>query len=160
MALFPAIEDDAIFLSRSDESEVLASYAANSFQLDDFTWPTVEHYFQAMKFDDQHYQRKISLAPSAKKARQLGRTRLKKIRKAWKTTRKIMMTRAVYISARTNQAVYDALMQTADKQIIESSAYDYYWGWGRDRRGENQYGKVLMQVRAKLRQEQQAESSS
>ena len=94
------------------------------------------------------------------KARQLGRTRLKKIRKDWKTTRKIMMTRAVYISARTNQAVYDALMQTADKQIIESSAYDYYWGCGRDRRGENQYGKVLMQVRAKLRQEQQAESSS
>jgi predicted NAD-dependent protein-ADP-ribosyltransferase YbiA (DUF1768 family) len=39
--------------------------------------------------------------------------------------------------------------------LVESSNYDYFWGCGRDRRGENMYGKVLMNVREKLREELQ-----
>ena len=31
--------------------------------------------------------------------------------------------------------------------------YDCYWGCGRDTRGLNTYGKVLMNVRARLRKE-------
>ena len=34
--------------------------------------------------------------------------------------------------------------------------YDYYWGVGRDGRGHNVFGKVLMAVRDKLMQEQDA----
>ena len=37
--------------------------------------------------------------------------------------------------------------------IVESSLYDHYWGCGRDQRGHNYYGKMLMDVRDKLRAE-------
>ena len=47
----------------------------------------------------------------------------------------------------------EALLATGDNPIVENDQYDYYWGCGRDRRGDNTYGKVLMDVREKLRQE-------
>ena len=65
-----------------------------------------------------------------------------------------MMTRAVYIKCRTHEEVAAALLATGDQQIVESSQYDYYWGCGRDGRGHNAFGKVLMAVRDKLKQEQ------
>lgn len=37
--------------------------------------------------------------------------------------------------------------------LMENSQYDYYWGCGRDRLGHNAYGKVLINVRKKLREE-------
>jgi ribA/ribD-fused uncharacterized protein len=65
------------------------------------------------------------------------------------------MTRAVYIKCRTHPEIAEALLATGDQVLVESSNYDYFWGCGRDRRGENMYGKVLMNVREKLRDEQQ-----
>ena len=159
MPLFPEIDADAIYISRSNHDEPLASYAAFSFDLDGFTWPTVEHYFQAMKFDDQAYQQKIAAAQSPEYAKKLGRSRFKRIRKDWKEKRKTMMTRGMYICAKTNPEVYEALMASGEKQFVESSAYDYFWGCGRDRRGENQYGKMLMQIRGKLLEEQREQLS-
>ena len=154
MSLFPQLDETAIFFSRTDVQSPFASFSRHDFFLDDAQWPSVEHYFQAMKFDDADYQEKIRAAAHPKQARKLGRTRLKKIRKDWAEVRTTMMTRAVYIKCRTHADVAEALLETGERQLIESNAYDYYWGCGRDRRGQNQFGKVLMNVRSKLRQEQ------
>jgi len=43
-----------------------------------------------------------------------------------------------------------ALLDTQEEQLVENSQYDYFWGCGRDRRGDNHYGKVLMGIRSKL----------
>jgi ribA/ribD-fused uncharacterized protein len=63
------------------------------------------------------------------------------------------MTRGIYIKCRTHKEAADALLETGDQKIVESSQYDYYWGCGRDGRGHNTYGRVLMAVRDKLREE-------
>ena len=65
------------------------------------------------------------------------------------------MTRAVYIKCRTHSEVSQALLATGKETLVESSQYDYFWGCGRDGRGNNAFGKVLMAVRDKLTQEQQ-----
>ncbi len=156
MAIFPQLDDDAIFLSQSDTVNVLSSYSHHAFQLDDAEWPSVAHYFHAMKFEDKAYREKIRQAKHPKKAKQLGRSRLKKIRKDWKKVKTTVMTRAVYIKCRTHADVAEALLETGDRMLVENNSYDYYWGCGRDRRGENHYGKVLMNVRNKLREEQKA----
>jgi len=65
------------------------------------------------------------------------------------------MTRAVYTRARTHENIADMLLETGDKTIVEKSLYDYFWGCGRDGRGLNKYGQVLMNVRAKLLAERQ-----
>lgn len=64
------------------------------------------------------------------------------------------MTRAIYTKCKTHPAVAKCLLETGNKKLVENSAYDYFWGCGRDRRAENTYGKVMMNVREKLKQEQ------
>ena len=153
MSLFPPHEQQAIRLSRDDVNEPLSCYSQHGFDLDDAHWPSVEHYYQAMKFDQGDYRERIRQADHPQGARKLGRARFKKIRKDWDAVREVVMTRAVYIKCRTHDSVADALLNTGEETIIESSSYDYYWGCGRDGRGHNNYGKVLMNVRNKLREE-------
>ena len=153
MPLFPPQEENALYFSRSDPNQILGTFSKHDFELDGFLWPSVEHYFQAMKFENENYREKIRQAPHPLKARKLGRTRFRKIRRDWHQIREVVMTRAVYTKCRTHIVAHDALLDTGDQILVESSQYDYYWGCGRDRRGHNTYGKVLMNVRKKLREE-------
>jgi predicted NAD-dependent protein-ADP-ribosyltransferase YbiA (DUF1768 family) len=70
--------------------------------------------------------------------------------KPWSVPNKLL-TRAIYTRCLSNPASARALLETGNKRIVESSLYDYYWGCGRDGRGLNTYGEVLMDVREKLR---------
>lgn len=42
---------------------------------------------------------------------------------------------------------------TVDDIIIEASNYDYFWGEGKNRSGENQLGKIMMRLRQKYEDE-------
>lgn len=53
---FDKKELDLLTLSREDAKHPLASYSKHAFDLDGFEWPSVEHYYQAMKFDDAEYR--------------------------------------------------------------------------------------------------------
>ncbi len=63
------------------------------------------------------------------------------------------MTRAIYSKCKQHSHIAEALLATGDKRMVENSQYDYYWGCGRDRRGQNKYGEVLMNVRDKRAEE-------
>lgn len=156
LGLFPEIDSDAIYLSRSNPEELMGCYSDHPFFLEDKDWPTVEHYFQAIKFENADYQEKVRQAESPQQARKLGSARLRKVRKDWKQVRTTVMTRGLYIKCRTYPEVAQALLDTDERKLVESSNYDYFWGCGRDRRGDNHYGKALMNVRAKLLSEAQA----
>jgi ribA/ribD-fused uncharacterized protein len=146
-------EENSIFLSRSDIDEPLSTHSHHGFNLDDADWPSVEHYFQGMKFENGEYRERIRQASHPKQARKLGATRFKRVRKDWKTVRRVVMTRAVYTKCRAHPEVAEQLLSTGDKLLVENSAYDYFWGCGRDKRGHNTYGRVLMDVRTRLQQE-------
>jgi len=64
-----------------------------------------------------------------------------------------VMTRAIYTKCRSHSDISNRLLETKTATIIENNNTDYFWGCGRDRRGNNIYGKVLMDVRAKLMEE-------
>ncbi len=153
--LFPPDDTEAIYFSRSDIFNDLGTFSHHSFLLDDNEWPSVEHYYQAMKFGDAQYRERIRQSDHPRKARKLGRSRWKKRRRDWQQVKVTVMTRAVYIKCRTYPEIAAQLLATGSNMLVENSNYDYFWGCGRDRRGENMYGKVLMNVRDKLREEQQ-----
>ena len=153
--MFDASQDarDTLFLSRTDANEPLSTFSRHGFFLEGVQWPSAEHYFQAMKFEDLDYRERVRSAPHPKKARRLGRSRFHKPRADWHEVRRVIMTRAVYIKCRSHPEVAERLLATGEAMLVESSAYDYFWGCGRDRRGHNTYGQVLMDVRRKLREE-------
>ena len=64
MGIFPEIDENSIYLSRKDPEELLGSWSRYSFELEGDEWPSVEHYYQAMKFDNEEYREKIRQASS------------------------------------------------------------------------------------------------
>ena len=155
MSIFADLQtsENTIFISRSDPNEPLSSFAEYPFELDDSKWLTVEHYFQSMKYDDPWKREKIRQSATAKIAKKLGRSKKYKIRDDWSSIKQTIMTRATYIKFKTHDELSEILLNTAPKKIIENNQYDYYWGCGRDRRGFNYYGKILMAVRDKISKE-------
>ncbi|MDF1692750.1 MAG: NADAR family protein [Zhongshania sp.] len=151
--LFDVKEKKLLTLTRDDPSQLLASYAKRGFELDGCEWPSVEHYYQAMKFDDAAYRELIRLAAHPADAAKLGKSRRHQKRKDWKKNSVTYMTRASYIKARTHADVAQLLLDSGEMEIKDVSQYDYFWGSGRDMRGENAFGKMLMGVRKKLREE-------
>ncbi|MDE0660002.1 MAG: NADAR family protein [Gammaproteobacteria bacterium] len=151
--MFRNVDPNAVLVSRVDPTNTLASYSKHGFHLDDADWPSVEHYYQAMKFEDVVLREQVRNAPHPAHAAKLARKRRRRIRKGWDEVKEVYMTRGTYAKCRTHQEVADALVATADKTIIETSQYDYYWGCGRDTRGRNVYGRVLTNVRKRLREE-------
>jgi ribA/ribD-fused uncharacterized protein len=150
---FDTPEPEPLYLSRSDSENPLSSFSRHGFHLDDADWPTAEHYYQGMKFTDPDQRAAIRETPSPAAAKQLAEEHARAVRKDWKKIRRTIMTRGTYIKCRTHPDVARALLMTDPQKIVESSLYDYFWGCGRDGRGHNTYGKVLMEVREKLKAE-------
>lgn len=151
--VFGSQQAQRVTLSRQDPNHPLASYSPHPIELDGAEWPTVEHYYQAMKFEDADYREQIRNAASPAEAAKLGKSKKHGRRKEWDTIRATYMTRGLYTKCRTYPEVAQVLLNTAENPIMETSQYDYYWGCGRDIRGNNTYGQVLMGVRGKLRGE-------
>jgi ribA/ribD-fused uncharacterized protein len=157
--MFSSKSDDRYYVVRTDVDNPLSAYSKFGFELDGAEWPSVEHYYQGMKFEQGELRDSIRSADHPAKAAKLAKANKKLIRRDWSQVRQVMMTRAVYTKCRTHQAIADMLLDTGDQQIVETSVYDYYWGCGRDGRGHNTYGVVLMAVRDKLMQERDAAPS-
>ena len=157
--IFKRTNDNSVQVSRTDVNDPLSSFSKHGFDLDGFHWPSVEHYFQGMKREDDGFRARIAAAAHPRDARRAGRSRRAKLRKDWKQVRRVVMTRAVYTKCKAYPEVAEALLATGDRPLMEVTAYDYYWGCGRDGRGYNTYGEVLMDVRDKLREEQARDSS-
>jgi ribA/ribD-fused uncharacterized protein len=153
MGPFPDLDADNLYLSRSDVNEELGTFSKHGFFLEDREWPSVEHYYQASKFENESDREKIRQARHPREARKMGRSRSRKRRPGWRDLKKVYMTRAVYTKCRTYPAIAAKLLATGEKNLLENTQFDYYWGCGRDRRGHNVYGRILMNVRAKLREE-------
>jgi ribA/ribD-fused uncharacterized protein len=152
---FPLIASQTrqpLFLSRMDADNPLASASAHGFDLDGSFWASAEHYYQGMKFDDPELREAVRTAPNARQAGTVAQSHRRRIRRDWRKIRVTVMTRAIYSKCRQNSEAARALLATGDVELVESSQYDYYWGCGRDLRGENHFGKVLMRVRDKLRE--------
>lgn len=151
--LFEPDKTEKLTLSRYDPTHALSAYSKHAFELEGLQWPSVEHYYQAMKFSDESYRERIRTATHPADATKLGKSMWHGRRKDWKKVRETFMTRAIYIKCRTHPEIAETLLATGEIPIIETSQYDYFWGCGRDQRGENAFGKVLMNVRTKLGEE-------
>jgi ribA/ribD-fused uncharacterized protein len=143
--------ETSIYVSMADRENLLSSVSARPFSLDDAEWPTAEHYVLAMQFEDPALRAEIRSASDPQQARKLAKRYKRHIRSDRESVRRVYMTRAIYTRCLTHPESARALLETGDKRIVESSLYDYYWGCGRDGRGLNTYGEVLMDVREKLR---------
>ena len=137
------------FYSKTQAYPSLSNFSSHGFTLEGVYWPTVEHYFQAMKFpDNPEYQEKIRLAKSPAQAKTLGRSRAVPIRPDWDEVKDDFIRRAVQAKFDTHQRLKSELVQTGEEELIEDAPTDYYWGAGRTGTGKNRLGEILMETRS------------
>ncbi|KAF0932312.1 hypothetical protein E2562_009571 [Oryza meyeriana var. granulata] len=112
---------------------------------DYFTWPTVEHYYQAHKFigvdnpQAREIVQEIKLAKSPEEAARIGRTRQREfqqlVRPDWDSIKIDVMYRAIKCKFSTYSHLTDMLLSTAGSVLVEASPHNLFWGGGREGEG-------------------------
>lgn len=140
------------FYSVNDEYGEFSNFAYYDIRIDGIIWQTVEHYFQAQKFADKAYQKKVRTASSPMLAAQLGRDRKQKLRKDWESVKVNVMRTALIAKFDQYTDLAELLLSTEDSKLVEHTANDSFWGDGGNGKGKNMLGKLLMQVRDQIKE--------
>lgn len=138
------------FYSVNDEYGEFSNFAAFPIRLDGRTWPTSEHYFQALKFLDKAHQEAIRREKSPMKAARMGRDRKRPLRKNWESVKDEVMRKAVRAKFTQHEDLRSLLIGTGTARLVEHTTNDAYWGDGGDGSGRNMLGLILMELRDEL----------
>lgn len=121
---------------------------------DGIVYPTVEHYFQAMKSFDKSERFNIAIQPTPGKAKRCGRRVA--LRSDWEQIKEDVMYEAL-IKKFSDPFLRKLLLDTEDEYLEEGTTWhDNEWGVCsclkcQDTIGKNKLGKLLMKVREEIR---------
>jgi N-glycosidase YbiA len=117
---------------------------------------TSEHLYHFLKFIDSARELafEIARAPSAHEAFKLAERNKERRRADWDEVKVDIMREILRAKVDQHEYVRRKLLATADRELVEDSWRDDFWGWGPNRDGQNMLGKLWMQIRAEVRAEQ------
>lgn len=131
---------------------VLSNFSSFSLQWQGLPFPTSEHAYHWAKFSLTDAPTAIAVlhAPSAHEAFTLAGQRKHLRRADWDVVKVGIMRDILRAKVQQHEYVRRKLLATGDRELIEDSWRDDYWGWGPNRDGRNMLGKLWMEVRAEL----------
>jgi N-glycosidase YbiA len=155
--IIPADNRILYFARNREMFRFLSHFWPSPTRLDDQDWPTVEHYYQAQKSLDPAYRQAVRQAREPAIAKRLSVSWFKAAvgrepRPDWEAIKVDVMRRADEAKYRQNTDLAALLLVTGTAELIEDSPHDAFWGTGADGGGLNWAGRVLMEVREKLRE--------
>lgn len=144
------------FFGQKSKYAIFSNFAPTPVTINGLLYPTTEHYFQSMKFidTDPEYAEIVRLAKTPGESKKLGKSREHPIDPDWSNSKKgegksiMVMRRALLSKALQHQKFREMLLSTGTAHIIEASPFDSYWGEGRDKKGKNMLGVLLMELRS------------
>ena len=138
----------------------MSNYSLHAIHLDDREWPTAEHYFQAMKYEDRDHQEVIRQdrdhqevirqARTPGEAKRIGHRG--RLREDWEGVKDLVMLQTVAAKFDQHPDLAEKLLETGNADLIEDAPRDYYWGCGRRGNGKNMLGRILEEVRNALKE--------
>jgi len=143
-----------------DEFRFLSNFWPVAVRLEDDEFPdtyrTVEHAYQAAKTLDPGERRTIREAKTPGEAKALGAVVI--LRPAWDDIRLNVMRGLVWQKFTENPPLRAMLLATNDAELVEGNTWgDIFWGVNtKTGKGENHLGKILMDTREKIREQQHA----
>jgi len=141
----------------SAKYEFLSNFYKCRVAFEGLVYQSSEAAYQAAKTQDQETKKKFTTL-SAAEAKKLGRQ--VELRPDWEQIKIEVMTKVVEAKFRQNLPLAKRLLETGEAILVEGN----YWGctfWGMNSNdgcmltGENHLGKILMQFRAILKEENQ-----
>lgn len=135
-----------------DEYAFLSNFFEAPFEIEGLRYKTVEHYYQAQKTDDPVERSYIRNLPTPKEAKARGYK--VQLRGEWEWVKLDVMRRAVKAKFEQNPALKKRLLATKNEQLQETNTWgDEYWGVdSKTGAGLNWLGRILMEVRAQLKE--------
>jgi hypothetical protein len=128
----------------------LSNFWPGPVVLDRVTYPTVEHAFQAAKTRNRHERESIAALPTPGAAKRAGRKVT--LREDWERVKVGIMEELVRQKF-ADPELAGRLLATGDEELVEGNTWnDRFWGVCRGQ-GLNELGKILMRVRAELREQ-------
>lgn len=152
-AVNPTAMSPIKFYSVSAPYGEFSNFSPHPFTLGGRTWPTSEHYFQAQKFPGTPHEEDIRLKKSPMIAARKGRDRKRPLRPDWGQVKDDIMRAALRAKFTQHPGLSSLLLSTQDAPLVEHTRNDSYWGDGGNGTGRNRLGTLLMELRAKLREE-------
>lgn len=133
---------------------VLSNFSSFRVKWKGLSFDTSEHAYHWEKFPDHPALRNaVRYADSAHESLKIA-TANKMFRRAdWDAVKADIMREIIREKARQHEYVRRKLLATGDRELVENSWRDDFWGWGPNRDGKNTLGKLWMEVRAELRAE-------
>lgn len=137
----------------------LSNFYACSIEHQGIKYPSVEHFYVAMKVNDQQlingvyytpgdFREMISKIKSAGQVKKIGSK--VKLRTGWDEKKLEFMNWAIREKFK-DEKLASLLLSTGEQELIEGNFWkDYFWGVCNGK-GENHLGKILMEVRNELR---------
>ena len=142
--------------------DVIGFYPREFYPLDNFSsfkveyngylYSSAEEAFQANIFADDYPEiaEEIKNSHSAHEAQKIRSKYEDKIRLNPNEVLELM-EKILRCKLEQNPYVLKKLLETKEYTIVEDSPKDNYWGWGINRVGENQLGKIWMKLREEYR---------
>jgi ribA/ribD-fused uncharacterized protein len=144
----PELMERKVIDSFRGANSFLSNMSTSPFKVGTKDYPSVEHFYQAMKTDIPEERAKILAAKTASEAKRIGRT--VKLRKNWSKIQVEVMDTALRAKFQQNPELKKKLIDTGNAELIEGNTWnDKFWGVV-DGEGSNWLGKLLMQIREEL----------
>jgi ribA/ribD-fused uncharacterized protein len=145
-----AMRELRFFDPRDPDTGYLSNFYRATFTIDGQSWPSVEHYYQAQKFEDESQAERIRLARTPREAKTLGQSRDLPLCAEWASRKMTVMLEALAAKFSQNSALQSRLLATGDALLVEASPIDAAWGIGHDGQGENRLGYLLTSLRDEM----------
>ena len=137
----------------------LSNFSPHGFVLETISFPTNEHFFQAMKTVKGNTKDFLEIANASTpgKAKRMGRK--VKMRPDWDEVKINIMKKGLEEKFRQNPDIQKLLLETGEAILVEGNHWhDNFWGDCkcencRLKTGKNMLGILLMFVRGKISQE-------
>ena len=143
----PGAKDKIFFYPK--EFYVFDNFSSFQVEYEGFIFPTAEHAYQAMKFIKTNPEifNKIKTAKSAHDAQKLTIENKDKVDLEWDKNKIAIMKSILKNKVNQHAYVLKKLLQSGEREIIEDSWRDSEWGWGKNKDGQNNLGKIWMELR-------------
>lgn len=126
----------------------LDNFSSFKVEVDGYLYASLEEAYQSSLFlpDYPEIAEQIKNSHSAHEAQKIMQKNVEKV-KYTNQQQLVIMEKLLRLKLEQNPYVLKKLLETNDYYIVEGSPKDNYWGWGINRDGRNQLGKIWMKLR-------------
>jgi hypothetical protein len=149
------LDNDTQVFFYEQEFYVLSNFSSFRLFWKGHDFPTSEHAYHWEKFSNNpNCQSYILESRSAHDALKWAQYWSNLVRPDWNDIKVDVMRDILRAKVQQHEYVRKKLLETGDREIIENSWRDNFWGWGPGRDGLNMLGKLWMEVRSEIKHDE------